>query len=239
MNTEHDAHGVAAADAAADEAELWAELIEAEPDGWDDVPPLEAVVVGFFDPAADLDKRAEQWSHALPDHRLGSLAAFAAGLAVAEAEAWRADEPHVATKAYADRRFLAADRIIHWAVPWLDAVVIGRPDLGDDAASHREVLLELGDRLRLAPQLTGSEGIVPEGHDGFGPIEPPDTIGTVRTGAVLLAHQRRDDAATLATVHEAAASRWRGLAWLHSGTALLWNDLAARAEATAARLKAQ
>ncbi len=238
MSDEHHDPKLAAAEAAEDEAELWAELIDAEPDGWDDVPPLEAVVVGFFDPAADLDQRAERWSHELPDHRLGSLAAFAAGLAVAEANAWRTDQPHIATKAYEDRRFLAADRIVHWAVPWFDAVAVGRPDLSDDALTLREVLLELGDRLRLAPHLTGTEGIFPEGHDGFGPIEPPGSLGTVRTGVVLLAAEKDTDPADLAAAHEDAASRWRGLAWLHPGTARLWNDLAARADATASRLRA-
>jgi hypothetical protein len=228
-----------AAEAARDEAELWATLIDVVPEGWDDVPATEAAAVGFFDPGEDLAKRAARWSHTLPSQDLGSLAAFAAGLAVAEAEAWDRDEPHIATRAYEDRRFLVGDRIIHWAVPWLDAVAENRPDLRDVMLDHRTVLLEIGDRLRPAPALAASEGTVLEGHDAFGPLDPPGPIGTVRTGLVLVGGQRAiEDRAGLADLHESAAARWRGLAWTHPGTERLWSDLATRAERAAADLRA-
>lgn len=226
---------MSAAAAARDEAELWASLIEVEGDGWDGLAPTEAATVAFFDPADDLDRRAARWSHDLPDHRLGSLAAFAAGLALAEADAWERDEPHIATRAYEDRRFLLGDRIIHWAVPWLDAVAEERPDRRNEMLDHRTILLEIGDRLRPAPALTEREGTVLEGHDAFGPLDPPGSIGTVRTGLVLL-DARATDEPGLAARHEAAAARWRGLAATHLGTAQLWNDLAARADAAALRL---
>ena len=224
-----------AADGARDEAELWASLMDVEPSGWDSVSPTELETVGFFDPADDLDRRAARWSHDLPDHRLGSLAAFAAGLAVAEADAWERDEPHIATRALEDRRFLVGDRIIHWAVPWLDAVAEERPVVRDEMLDHRTVLLEIGDRLRPAPALTEREGTVLDGHDAFGPLEPPGPVGTVRGGLVLLDNGAAD-CADLAARHEAAAVRWRGLAASHPGTARLWGDLADRADATAERL---
>lgn len=224
-----------AAEAAREEAELWATLIEAVPEGWRDVPPNELATVGFFDPAEDLAKRASRWSHTLPDHDLGSLAAFAAGLSVAEADAWERDEPHIATQAFEDRRFLAGDRLIHWAVPWFDAVVHTYPDHTDEARNHLTVLLELGDRLRPAPAL--AEGRMLEAHDAFGPLEPAGELGTVRTGLVLMQAQRELTPARLAALHEEAGARWRGHAWLHPGTAQLWTDLAARADSTAERLR--
>lgn len=226
-----------AADAARDEAGLWASLIDAVPEHWDDVPATELATVAFFDPGEDLAARAARWSHALPDQTLGSLAAFAAGLAIAEAEAWDRDEPHVATRAYEDRRFLASDRIVHWAIPWLDAVAEADAELRAAMLDHRTVLLELGDRLRPAPALIESEGTVLDGHDAFGPLEPPEPIGSVRTGMVLLRSQRDAAPTLLAALHESAAARWRGLAWAHPGTAQLWTDLAARADATSARLR--
>ncbi len=228
-----------AAEGARDEADLWASLIDAEPEEWDDVPATESATVGFFDPTEDLAARTARWSHTLPDTHLGSIAAFAAGLAVAEADAWERDEPHIATRAFEDRRFLVSDRVIHWAVPWLDALAAAYPQLRDRALDQRTVLLELGDRLRPAPALTDTEGTVPDGHDSIGPLDPPGALGTVRTGLVMM-RPTRQHATTdteLAELHDSAAARWRGLAWQHKGTEQLWIDLVERAEATAARLR--
>lgn len=226
-----------AAEAATAEAEIWAGLIDTEPEGWDDVAPTELATVGLFDPAEDLTARAARWSHELPDHRLGSLAAFGAGLAVAEAEAWEQDEPHIATRANEDRRFLLSDRLIHWAVPWLHAVAAADDDTREIMLAHREALLELGDDHRVAPALAGTEGTVPPGHDAFGPLDPPGALGTVPAGMVLLGNAAGTPTGRLADLHEAAASEWRGLAWLHPGSEQLWTDLAARADATSSLLR--
>ncbi len=102
---------------------------------------------------------------------------------------------------------------------------------------HRQTLLELGDRLRSAPALGGTEGTVPPGHDSFGPLELAEELGTVRTGLILLLPSRKCPPEVLPQLHEEAASRWRGLAWQNEGTAQLWTDLAARADATAERLR--
>ncbi len=210
----------AAAAAARAEAEVWAGLAGA---GLAEV--TEADVVRFHDPGADLDRRAATWGHRLAGHHLAELARFAAALAMAEAGAWQADEPHVATRAYEDRRHLLGDRIAHWAVPWLDAT-------GEHAA--RDALLELGDRLRPAPRLTGVEGTVPPGEDEYGPLEPDvplaDLLGSVWSGMV--------GGAADPAGYEQAAARWEQLAAAHPGTAALWQALARRAAATARRLAA-
>ena len=58
-----------------------------------------------------------------------------------------------------------ADRILPWAVPWLDAV-----DIAEAGSSHA-LLLELGDRHRPAPALVEGEGLALPGEDGYGPVE--------------------------------------------------------------------
>ena len=221
---------MSAADTARDEAGIWVEAIRlltgreaAHP------APAESEVAGF-DPRKDLDRRAARWGHRLESAELRELCRFAAGLAAAEAEAWEADDPTVATRAYEDRRFLAGDRMVAWAVPWAEAV--GMSEL-------RDRLLALGDRLRLAPALVGHEGMVLPGEDSYGPVAPdrpwPDWLRSVLSGAVLTGRLRADPTSgpELSGVYRAASLRWADLAGAHSGTALLWSDLAARAARTA------
>ncbi len=209
-----------AAEAARAEAATWSRLA-----GLGLPPATEAEVVRFYDPGPDLDRRAGAWGHRLPGHHFAELARFAAALATAEAEAWQRDEPHVATRAYEDRRFLVGDRIVHWVMPWLDA---------EGAIAARDLLLELGDLHRPAP--AGGEGAAPPGEDAFGPlaVEAPlaDRVRSLWSGIVL--------GARLATpeLYEQASARWRSLAAAHPGTAGLWRDLAARAAGTAVELRA-
>ncbi len=208
----------AAADAARAEAEVWAGLAGA---GLPEV--TEADVVRFHDPGADLERRARLWGYPLGAGDLADLCRFGAALALAEADAWDADEPHIATRAYEDRRFLLGDRIVHWAVPCLDAA---------GAATARDALLDLGDRLRPAPRLTGREGSVPPGHDEYGPLAPEvpldEMLGSLWSGLV--------DGGADPRRYEEAAARWERLAEERPGTAALWHALAGRAASTAARL---
>jgi hypothetical protein len=220
-------------------------------------PPATERDVTGFDPAGDLARRAARWGYELPDESLGALARLTAGLAAAEAAAWREDRPHHATRAYEDRRFLVSDRIVHWAVPWLDAAGRCHPAVRDEAMAARDLLLDLGENLRVAPDLAGSEGLSPPGEDAFGPVEAPGgleaRLGGLGSGVVVFAATitslrgspvaspaieaswlsepgfRRD----LAFLYEAASARWRALAASRPGSARLWLDLGARAEATA------
>ncbi len=178
----------------------------------------EAGVVGVYDPRADLERRAGDWGYPLGAGDLADLCRFAAALAVAEAEAWQADEPHVATRAYEARRFLAGDRILHWAVPATEG-----------AAAER--LLDLGDLLRPAPALAGGEGLYPPGEDAYGPLEAEAPAGSLWSGAVGIE--------PTAEAYAEAVAGWRRLAAAHQGTGALWLALAARAERTAARLRSR
>ena len=179
-----------AAEAAEAEAGLWSVVADWIPQVWTDVAPEEAAVVRFFDPTDDLAGRARSWGHRLPDASLSSMAAFGAGLAAAETEAWERDEPHIATRAYTDRRFLLGDRLLHWAVPWLDAVGRCYPQHREAAHDRRDILLRVGDRLRTAPDLVGGEGLTPPGEDAFGPIELDvplaEWLRSLWSGAVIL-----------------------------------------------------
>ncbi len=108
-----------------------------------------------------------------------------------------ANDPGVASRACEDRRFLLSDRLIHWLVP-LTYVTKG-------AGPFRDGLLALGDRLRVAPLLTGDEGLHPPGEDSFGP-----------RGTAL-------------HLELGPPQRWMALQKAHPGTARLWRDLAVRA----------
>lgn len=245
----------AAAEAARSEARVWVAIAESGPADWDDVPPVEGEVVVFFDPAEDLANRAGSWGHRLPDVSLWSLTSFGAGLAMAEAQAWERDEPHIATRAYTDRRFLLGDRILHWAVPWLDTAGRCFPDYRNTAHKGRELLLRLGDRLRPSPDMGATEGLAPPGEDAFGPLtlDVPlgDWVRSLWSGAVILDATVRSmiggsgeldldgpGRADVAMLYSVAAARWATMSAGHPGSARLWHDLAGRAEATAARLEA-
>jgi hypothetical protein len=212
-----------ASDAAREEAELWMSVIRSLDHLPHGAAVTEAMVTGS-DPAADLDRRARKWSHSFERRDLSEVCAFATGLALAEAEAWDSDEPSVATRSHEDRRFLAGDRIIWWAVPWAIEV-------DADIATR---LLDLGDRLRVAPSLGGREGLVAPGEDSLGPLEPErpfdEWLRSVLSGIAL--NGRRPTA----PLYLEAADRWRQLADARPGTARLWLDLAERAEITAGLL---
>lgn len=181
-------------DAAARDLADWHHLLEAADEVLADA--REVTVTGF-DPGEDLDRRGRWWSHRFPSDRLPDVLAFGVALAAAEGDAWSADDPVVATRAFEDRRFLLSDRLIHWVVP-LTYTTRG-------AASIRDGLLSLGDRLRVAPLLTGDEGIHPPGEDSYGPL-----------GTALL-------------LELGPPERWIRLQASHPGTARLWRDLAVRA----------
>jgi hypothetical protein len=225
---------------------------------WDDLPATEGDVVRFHDPRHDLLRRAAAWGYDLGLGDLADLARLAGALARAEAEAWRADEPHLATRALEERRFLIGDRILHWAVPYLDAVGRCYPDMREFAHRDRDDLLVLGERMRLAPALVGREGVAAPGEDSFGPIELPgeleEQLLSVWSGLVVLRatlnsmRGRRleerhveegwlrepEFRSDLATLYEVAGRRWSGLADSYPGTARLWRDLAERARRTSA-----
>lgn len=247
-----------AARAALREAALWASLAEQwRPERhrviWDDLPPVEALVIPEVDPSQDLEKRARRWSYQLGDGDLPDLALFAAALAQAEGEAWAAEDRVLATQAYEDRRFLAADRVIPWAVPWLDAVANWFPDDRADAEAASVVLLGLGEQHRLAPSLAGTEGLVPPGHDGFGPLQVPEEFGArlgslwggivvfgrsitsltgrVPVGGRVWPSDRKIDDAVIAW-YRIAGAHWQRLALEYPGTARYWLDLAGRSIST-------
>lgn len=222
-----------------------------------DLTPTEATVVAFFDPTDELTRRARTWSYEVTGGHLSDLARFAAALARAEADAWLADRGHIATRAYQDRRFLMGDRILHWAVPWLDAVARQYPSANVLATSTRDQLLLLGELHRPAPALSGTEGLVVPGFDGYGPLATPAPFETlmlsVWSGSVLLNGYLGDlfgaplptrqlppawdtiPGARLAieATYRASAIRWDDLAERYPGTAQLWRDLANRARRSA------
>ena len=214
-----------AAERAADEAEFWRAATESLGAIQKSVgSELTEMAVTGFDPGPDLARRAKRWSHRFGDHSAVSLAAFAAGLAAVESDAWERDDPIIATQALSDRRFLYGDRIVHWLVPVLLA-------MGEDsvvASSLADELLALGDRHRPAPALTGSEGLYPPGHDSIGPIVESLEVAPLLNGWVT---ERVD-----VDLFRQAGERWRTCAEQHPGTARLWLDLAARCDAAAARV---
>ncbi len=197
-------------------------------------------MIRFYDPGPDIERRADLWGLHLNRHDLSSLAGFAAGLAEEESRAWKSGAPDLAMRAYEARRFLLADRIMHWAVPWLDAVSRACPAYAAGATSDRDGLLALGDEMRAAPLISGREGLRPEGEDAYGPtgtVEEPGWFESLWSGVVLLGFDRApaDRAARpeLAAVYQAAAARWMTMAANHAGSAELWSDLADRAAASA------
>ena len=207
----------------------------AVPDLWDDRPPTEKDVIRFHDPQQDLTKRASDWGYDLPGFDLSSLATFAAGLASAEAEGWDLEKPDIATRAYEARRFLLGDRIIHWAVPWLDTVGRHYPDHRETANSDRDILLDLADDARVAPVLPGREGIRMTGEDSYGPIQRTQPLerwlSSLWSGAVLLGDDIHS-AVSLAVVYRTEAGRWSAMAQRYPGTAEIWEDLSLRATTT-------
>jgi hypothetical protein len=248
---------VSAAGTARAEAELWVGMVDLHEKALrlgDPDPVAREFAVTGFDPSGDLDRRAVRWGHRLDAFDFAELARFAAGLAMAEAEAWDRDDPVVATQAFDDRRFLFSDRIVHWMVPWADVAGRCHPGIRQPALALRDRLLDLGDRMRPAPLISGDEGLYPPGEDAFGPVETEESVevrlrslhsGTVVFRATVRSLMGADHsrglersevrllAADLCTLFEGAAAGWRSLAESHPGTARLWRDLANRAERTA------
>lgn len=225
------------------EAAGWAQLAEhwsqeAAPDLWQDRPPTENHVVVFHDPKDDLHHRGHRWGHHFEETDLESLALFAAGLAQAEADAWDSNQPDVATKAYEDRRFLLGDRVIHWAVPWLETVRLHHPPYETLAQSDRDFLLRLADEMRVAPILPGTEGLVVDGDDSFGPTSKwqghHKWLTSLWSGALVF---KIHEGADLALYYADSALRWEAMAIAHDGSAQLWMDLAIRAANTARLLE--
>ena len=228
-----------AADAAAAEAASWIKLsADWSPDRraeiWSIRSASERSVIPQVDPRADLERRARRWSYPLGDGDLADLARLAAALARTEAEMWAAGDGVVATQAYEERRFLAGDRIVPWAVPWLRAVAEHYSNLRRETDASISILLETGELHRLAPVLTGEEGLNAPGHDGYGPADAPaglaDRLNSLWGGLVVFQPQSADDPVARYAV---AADEWRSLANRYPGTARYWFDLARRAELTA------
>lgn len=218
-----------ASEAAASESVGWRRLTS-----WtrsERIGATEAEVVGYFDPSEDLRRRVSKMGMELAGTQLGNLAALASDLAAKEAEAWASDVPDEAMRNYHERRNLFGDRIVHWAVPWLDAV--GRVPSAFAAAAtvDRDWLLELGDELRVAPAFGSGEGLDLPDHDPYGPISAGigDT-DSLWCGAVVL------DGEDAVQVLQSALSLWRRTAVDHPGTAALWKALAVRAESSLSEL---
>jgi hypothetical protein len=242
-----------AADTARVEAEKWVEIVglAGEIDLANVIPPgLEQRVTGF-DPTRDLARRASAWSYRLGRGDLVDLARFAAGLAAAEADAWEGEDPVTATRAYADRRFLVSDRIAPWAIPWSDLVGRCHPDLRRSGHLLRDLLLTVAEDLRVAPWLSGDEGLAPPGEDSYGPRPPrlPADLAMLGCGTVIFAATLTSLGASgevisggrmldqvapsdLIALFEITAGRWAALADAHPGSARFWRDLAWRAEYT-------
>ena len=185
------------------------ERTRAEADQWarlSSVTATEYEVMRTYQPGSDLDRRAAEWSHQLASHDLGAIALFAAALAHTEADAWDDGTLDVATRSYEARRFLLGDRIVHWAVPWL---------LATGSGDYAQFILDLGDEMRVAPALTGREGLVMAGEDSLGPLAQ---TGGIWSGWIEQSEPPTD-----------IPGYWTSLAKRHPGTAQIWLDLAARA----------
>lgn len=204
---------------------------------WDDLRPAEALVMDVHNPAPDLQRRAMQWSHEFRTGELPELLAFGAGLVRAEVEAGDREQPDIMTRARDDRRFLLGDRVLHWAVPWLDAA---------GAGSVLAALLQLGDHHRPEPELTGSEGLTVPGEDCFGSLVPAP-LSSLLCGGVVFDSTAGEWGTTRAGLRagvfpakarewlQQRAERWERLRADHPGSAAFWRDLARRARVTAGR----
>ena len=237
-----------------------------EADGWrrlerwsaSEVPELyadraadEHSVVLFYDPVGDLESPARDAGAELVSGHLDALASLAARLAEDEASAWSGDVPDAAMRAYHLRRNLVGDRVVHWAVPWLEAVGRCYPDHRETAHADRDWLLGVADEMRILPSFAHGEGLTLPGEDSFGPtsiVEPWTTwIRSLWSGRLMLDATWRsmgiapDDvglehAPDLSVLYEVSAARWSTVAAESPGSAGLWVDLAARAAATAGLL---
>lgn len=230
-----------AADQVFAEAESW-RRIATDWSGSGSPSPSERATIPEVDPTADLRARGDAWGFVFVTADLAELSRFAGALALAEAAAWRSGEGSRATRAYADRRFLFADRILPWAVPWLIAVAQTGPASADRAQTTSRRLLQMAEKHRPAPELAVGEGLHLPGHDGYGPQEQPtDLSARLRSlwGGLAVADDEGVPLQGTSTAerYERAAADWLALAETHPGSARCWRDLAGRASRTADALR--
>lgn len=230
-----------------DEAELWLRTARAWAptagrDPWGDaLAPVERQVIPEVDPVPDLEQRAGEWGFTIIRADLVELSRFAGALAATEADAWRAGNGILATRAYADRRFLFSDRILPWAVPWLMSLADSVRSVASVARATRDEMLELGEHHRVSPQRSG-EGLHPPGHDGYGPIASPlparDRVRSLWGGLARVDPARVANRAPelLAAEYVQAVTVWEALRDRCPGSAGYWHDLAMRAHRTVATL---
>lgn len=215
--------------------------------------PYELGIVGGFDPTRVLVATMEQWEYRPRTLLLPELVRFGGYLAAISADASMSGDETTARRSRAARRRLLADRIIHWAVPWLDAIVRSEPEVAASAREARDLLLELAETHRAAPVPEGSEGLLVPGFDGYGPIHTDlaEALATLRCGDVLGAPVLEMIGLGLTgysmplTTRQALAlgrhfvtvqQRWDYLAGRAPGSSQYWRDLAGRARNTAQRV---
>lgn len=215
--------------------------------------PYELGIVGGFDPTRALVSTMEKWDYRPRTLLLPELSRFGGYLAAISADASMSGDETVARRARIARRRLLADRVVHWAVPWLDAIVRSEPEVAASAREARDLLLGLAETHQAAPVPEGSEGLLVPGFDGYGPIHTDlgDSLATLRCGDVLGEPVLESIGLGLTgytiplTPHQALAlgrhfltvqQRWDYLAGRAPGSSQYWRDLAGRARLTAQRV---
>ncbi len=215
--------------------------------------PHELGIVGGFDPTRVLVSSMEQWDYRPRSLTLPELARFGGYLAAISADATTRGDDAGARRADIVRRRLLADRVVHWAVPWLDAIVRSEPAVAAAAQEARNLLLGLAETHQAAPVPKGSEGLLVPGFDSYGPINTDlsDSLATLRCGDVLGRPVLEsiglgiNGYAVPLTAHQALAlgrhfmtvqRRWDYLAGRAPGSSQYWRDLAGRARLTTQRV---
>ncbi len=214
--------------------------------------PIERTIVGGFDPTRLLVAAMDRWDYRPRTFHLPELARFGSYLAAVHADAIASGDNRLATGSKAALRRLLADRVLHWSVPWLDAIVRSEPPAAALARDARDLLLSLAETHRAAPVPEGSEGLLVPGFDGYGPVETDlaDSLATLRCGdvlglPVLQAIGVSGPVTVPLSTHHALAlgrhfltveQRWDHLAGRFPGSAQYWRDLAGRARFSAQRV---
>lgn len=214
--------------------------------------PIEVAIVGGFDPADLLQAAMALWDFRPRTLHLPEILRFGSYLAAIRADAKLVGDERVATRSNVALRRLLADRIVHWAVPWLDAIVRSEPAVAAMARDARDVLLRLGEEHRAAPVPEGSEGLLVPGFDGYGPVhaELGDALATLRCGDVLGEPVLRQiglvgpltvpltphQSLALGRHFELVQQRWDLLASRYPGSEQYWRDLAGRARLSSMRV---
>lgn len=214
--------------------------------------PHELGIVGGFDPTRLLLAAMDRWHYKPRSFDLPELARFGAYLAAIATDAAACGDDNAATRARVALRRLLADRVLHWAVPWLDAIVRSEPQVAAQARDARDMFLDLAEQHRAAPVPEGSEGLMVPGFDGYGPmnIELGAALSTLRCGDVLGEPLLSDigvswpiampltpaDAMALGRHFLTVQQRWDQLAGRFPGSAQYWRDLSGRARLSAQRV---